>query len=215
MARWTKEEDQILIEMYADNFAKDIAKLIPGKDPNSIYGRAARLGLKSSREKISRSGRMSAQSPGVKATQFKKGHETWNKGRPMSPEVYAKAKATMFKKGQKPVNHRPVGAERINVDGYVEVKVAEPGKWKPKHRVIWEEAHGPIPKGMMIRFRNGNKLDMRLENLIMVTQAENMKNYNSYITRYPKELQLLIQLKGAVNRQIHKKEKQYEERSKS
>lgn len=215
MARWTKEEDKILIEKYADLFAGELAQLLPGKNVGSIYRRASLLGLKSSREKLARSGRMSAQTEGVKSTQFKKGHKTWNKGRPMSPEVYAKAKATMFKCGQQPLNYRPVGSERISVDGYVEIKVADPGIWKLKHRVLWEDANGPIPKGMMIKFKNGNKLDIRLDNLIMITQAENMRDYNSYITKYPKEIQTLIQLKGAVNRQIRKKEKQYEEGSKS
>ena len=50
-------------------------------------------------------------------------------------------KRTMFKKGNKPLNHREVGSERINVDGYVEIKVAEPATWKLKQRVVYEEYH--------------------------------------------------------------------------
>ena len=46
----------------------------------------------------------------------------------------------MFAKGNVPPNHRPVGSERISKDGYIEVKVAEPNKWRLKQRVVYEEA---------------------------------------------------------------------------
>lgn len=36
------------------------------------------------------------------------------------------------------------------------------------HREIWREAHGEIPRGWLIHFLNGNKLDTRLENLAAV-----------------------------------------------
>ena len=35
---------------------------------------------------------------------------------------------TWFKKGHIPANYRPVGSERVNADGYIEVKVADPNK---------------------------------------------------------------------------------------
>lgn len=69
---------------------------------------------------------------------FQKGMIPANKGKKgfMSPEQYEKCKATMFKKGQVPQNHKPVGSERIYRYGYVLVKVAEPNKWRPKHKDI-------------------------------------------------------------------------------
>ena len=70
---------------------------------------------------------------------FQKGQVPMNKGKKMPPEVYEKAKATMFKSGNIPHNHRAVGSERVNVDGYVEVKIAEPNKWKLKQRLVYEE----------------------------------------------------------------------------
>ena len=95
--------------------------------------------------------------------QFEKGNVSHNKGK------YVRySPSTEFKKGEYPHNYRPVGSERINADGYVEVKIADPKKWKGKHRIVWEELHGAIPKGHVIIFGNGNKLDLSPDNLILV-----------------------------------------------
>lgn len=104
---------------------------------------------------------------------FSKGHVPANKGKKMSAEVYARASATMFKKGHVPVNHKPVGSERIDSkDGYHLVKVAEPNVWRPKHVVLWEKHNGPVPKGHKIVFANQDKNDIRIDNLILVSDAQ-------------------------------------------
>lgn len=104
---------------------------------------------------------------------FSKGHVPANKGKKMSAEVYARASATMFKKGHIPVNHRPVGSERIDSkDGYHLVKVAEPNKWRLKHVLLWEQYNGPVPKGHKIVFANQNKDDIRIDNLILASDAQ-------------------------------------------
>lgn len=105
---------------------------------------------------------------------FQKGMIPANKGKKgsMSPEQYKKCAATMFKKGNIPQNHRPVGSERIDRDGYVLIKVEEPNKWKPKHRVLWENANGPIPKKHRLIFADGNRQNITLDNLILVSYAE-------------------------------------------
>lgn len=105
---------------------------------------------------------------------FEKGNIPVNKGKKMSPEVYEKVRATMFKKGNTPGNHKPVGSERIDSkDGYVLVKVKEPRTWKLKHRVVWEEHNGPIPKDHVIIFRDGNRLNTDISNLMMISRADN------------------------------------------
>lgn len=120
---------------------------------------------------------------GIKGGQFQKGHTPINKGLKwndyMPKESQEKAKKTWFYKGQKSINKRPVGSERINVDGYIEIKVADPNKWKLKHRVIWEETHGEIPKGNKIIFLDGNKLNLDINNLMCVTGSGEL-----YMNRY-------------------------------
>lgn len=109
-------------------------------------------------------------------SRFKKGNIPINKGKKgsMSPEQYERCKATMFKKGNIPQNHRPVGSERIDKDGYTYIKVAEPNKWKLKHRLLWEQHKGPIPSKHRLIFADGNRQNICLENLILVSYAESL-----------------------------------------
>lgn len=203
---WTQEEIDILSRMYPDHFAKEIAGVL-GRGVSSIYCKAQQLGLECTPEKIRRSGLMSCNHPNNVAARFTKGHVSHNKGKKMPPEVYSKVARTMFKKGQTPVNHRDVGSERVNVDGYIEIKVAEPNRWRLKHRVIWEQVNGAIPRGHNVQFKNHNPLDCRIENLYLISREDQMAKENSFYARYPKDLQEIIHLKGVVNRAIHKAER--------
>lgn len=115
---------------------------------------------------------------------FPKDHEPFNKGRKQSEYMTADAinrtKPTQFKTGDKPANYRPVGSERIdNKDGYIVMKVRDKGtwpeRWRHKHCVIWEQAHGEIPDGHMVIFLNGDKTDIRLENLALISRASNAR----------------------------------------
>ena len=101
------------------------------------------------------------------AHRFQKGHVPANKGKKGGGW-----EPTQFKKGSIPANYRPVGSERVNVDGYIEIKVADPNKWRCKHVVIWEERNGLVPKGHALIFGDGNKLNLDPENLILVTRAQ-------------------------------------------
>ena len=99
---------------------------------------------------------------------FEKGHVPANKGK----KGVGGWEPTQFKKGDIPKNYRPVGSERVNVDGYTEIKVADPRKWSLKHRVIWEQANGPIPKGHVVIFGDGDRLNLDLNNLILISQRQ-------------------------------------------
>lgn len=115
---------------------------------------------------------------------YLKGSIPFNKGKKMRPDVYERVKDTMFKKGQPPVNHREVGSERVNVDGYIELKIAEPNKWKLKQRVIWERETGErLTSNDVIVMLDGNKLNVDISNLRKLTRAElirfNQMNYKS------------------------------------
>lgn len=124
---------------------------------------------------------------GLVGGQFQKGQEPPNKGKKwsefMSPKGIERSRNTCFKKGHIPKNHRPVGSERINVDGYIEIKVAEPNKWKLKHREIYENTFGKIPKAHKIVFLDGNKLNFDISNLDIISNSQslimNQKHYFS------------------------------------
>lgn len=103
---------------------------------------------------------------------FVKGQEAHNKGAKISPEVYEKVKHTMFSKGHVPANHREVGSTRVNVDGYIEIKVAEPNKWCLLHRHIWQQEYGPVPKGHCLIFKDNDRLHCELDNLMLITRNE-------------------------------------------
>lgn len=83
---------------------------------------------------------------------------------------------TSFKPEQIPHNYKPVGTERIDRDGYTLIKVSDKGawhkRWKLKHRVVWEKENGPIPRGHALLFADGNKQNITLENLILVSRKQ-------------------------------------------
>lgn len=118
-------------------------------------------------------------------TRFVKGHSSWNKGRKMTEEEKAKIKETMFKKGFKPHNTLPVGSI-IYTKGYWKIKIAEPKKWIPYPRYVYEKAYGPLSADMLIIHLDSNEDNNKLENLAAVTKAELCRlNYEHLISSDP------------------------------
>ena len=99
---------------------------------------------------------------------FEKGNLPYNTG----TKGLKVGSSTSFKKGNRPKNWRPVGSERINVEGYVEIKTVEPRTWKYKHVEIWQAINGPVPKGHVIIFADRNKLNFEPDNLIAIKRSE-------------------------------------------
>lgn len=192
--RYTDEEKEFLSSFIPGHFSHEIQRAFEEKFGHSIT--CSQIKCFKGNNKI-RSGM---------DTRFKKGNVPPNKGKKMSAEQYAKASRTMFKKGNISHNYRPVGSERVNVDGYIEIKVADPNKWKLKHRVVWEESNGKIPAGMNLVFRDNNPLNTKLDNLMLVTRAENMEMNNigaGACKGIEKEILLnSIRLKNAVKNKL-------------
>lgn len=123
---------------------------------------------------------------GYKPTQFKKGHIPANKGK--KGVCAPGCEKTQFRPGNRPWNYKPVGTERVNTDGYVDVKIADPNKWRAKHVLIWEAAHGPIPKGYALVFADGDKLHVELENLLLVTRGQLARLNQNHLIQADPEL---------------------------
>lgn len=118
-------------------------------------------------------------------------------------------RATEYKKGSIGWNHRPIGSERINGDGYLDVKIAEPNKWKAKHVILWENCYGPVQKGHKLVFLDGNKQNVSLENLIQVTYAEMLLiNQHGLINTDPELSKTGVLLATLMNRTFTVKKKQ-------
>lgn len=113
---------------------------------------------------------------------FEKGHVPVNKGK--KGVCVAGSEKGWFKKGHIPPNYRPVGSERINADGYVEVKVADPNKWELKHRVVWEAVNGKIPKGYIIIFRDNDSTNTDISNLMLVSRGTHAVMNHTGLCRY-------------------------------
>lgn len=133
---------------------------------------------------------------------FKKGQTAHNKG---IKGWYAQGmERNWFKKGNIPQNYKPVGSERISKDGYIEIKVKDPNKWQLKHRYIWEKENGKIPKGMLLIFKDNNKLNIDLDNLMLISKAENAvinRAGDSVFTGQAKEVIVnLVRLKRATGK---------------
>lgn len=65
-------------------------------------------------------------------------------------------------------------AGSVRSDGYRQISID--GKLRNAHRLIWIYANGDIPAGMQIDHINGVRDDNRLDNLRLVTTAENGRN---------------------------------------
>jgi hypothetical protein len=199
MRHFTKGEDQFLRENYLT---------IPTKRMSAILGRAdsvARqrmkiLGLKVPADIIAQ---FRAES------QIKAGNVPFNKGRKlaewMSRKSIAASKAGRFKPGGLPATTLYNGCITIRTDNRgVKSKWIRTSKarWVPLARFKWAKKHGRIKRGIKIIHKDGNAMNCNLSNLLALTAGQLMKR-NSY-HNYPKPLARLVQLRGALNRQINK-----------
>ncbi len=202
-ALWTPEQDEILQARYPHELTENLTGILD-KTVLQIYSRAVKFKLKKTAEFLA--SRLSGRLDGIKGsdTRFQKGHNTWNKD---MKGLMIGGEATQFKPGQMPHNHLPVGTVVKDTEGYMKVKVAEPKQWEFLHIKTWREAHGPISKGSAVIFKDKNRENCALDNLELVTRAELMRR-NSY-HNYGKEIAQLVQLKGAITRQINKRERNH------
>ena len=159
---YSKEEEQ---------FLKDNVKGISLKELTEKFNKQFNFNLSESAIE-SRKNKLGLHS-GIVGGQFQKGHVPFNKG----TKGLIKPNKTSFKKGNIPANHKPIGSERISKDGYIEIKIQDGQlnkNWQLKHRYIYEKEYGPIPDGSNIILLDGNRQNLELSNLKLVSKAEDL-----------------------------------------
>lgn len=210
---WTAEDDALLRRLYPSTPTGEVAKAL-GRSLTTVYQRAYTVGLSKSAEYLNSPA--ACRLDGVKgaSTRFQKGQRSWNKGLHYQPG--GRVKETQFKKGE--INGRarqlvqPLGAYRVNADGYLDRKVREDGppqyRWTAVHRLVWIEAHGPVPDGYVVCFKAGRRStvleEITIDALELVSRVDLMKR--NTVHNLPKEIAQLVQLRGALVRQINKRE---------
>lgn len=103
---------------------------------------------------------------------FEKGMKPWNTGK-KGLKFGGRSSETQFKPGHQRNDTKPVGAIRTDTkDGYPIIKVEMPNKWKLLHVVEWEKHNGPIPKGHCLWFKDNDRTNWHIDNLMLVTRAQ-------------------------------------------
>jgi hypothetical protein len=202
---WTPSDDKLLRRLYPDTKTSKLATRF-GCNLHQVYKRAKNLGLKKSDEymaspdacRLRRGDNVGA------AFRFKPGLIPANKGTRRPGWFAGRMRETQFKKGQKSRNWMPLGSTRFSKEGYLMRKVAEtgypPADWKFVHTILWEEANGPVPAGHAVAFKDRDRDHISLDNLELITRRELM--LRNSIHNLPQSLKEVVQLKGAINRQI-------------
>lgn len=215
---WSAEEDAQLRARYPHERTVHVATAL-GRTVTAVYGRVHLLGLEKTEAYLASPAACRTNGRQGISTRFKKGQVPPNKGlrRPGYSVGRGRMQETQFKKGTRSgvalQNYKPIGFERISKDGYLERKINDDlpfqRRWRAVHLQLWESVHGPLPKGHAIVFVNGDKRDIRIENLACVTRGALMKR--NTIHNLPKPLAHSIQLIGAINRQIRRRARAQEE----
>lgn len=211
--RWTKRELVVLRREYPHKATRAIARNL-GLPLASVYAKANNIGLRKSAKFLatSASGRILKGGKLSVATQFKPGHASHNKGLRRPGWHRGRMKEAWFKKGHRPHTWRPVGTYRINGDGYLDRKISDTGypprDWVAVHRLVWIKANGPIPPGHIVCFKAGrfsNELVKITPDALQCISRKELAKRNVMWNRYPKDLARVIQLRGALNRQINRR----------
>lgn len=155
--RYTDEERSFFVNFVHGHSHREILEAFNQRFENPINLNQVKAYIKNNHLNTGRTGR------------YEKGRIPENKGK--KGYCAQGCEKSWFTKGHIPKNYRPVGSERISKDGYVEIKVAEPNKWMLKHRVVWIKHNGEVPKGYIVVFRDGDKTNTDINNLILISRS--------------------------------------------
>ena len=207
---WSETDWAELVRLYPVTPTRKLAEHF-GCSIRSIYCMAQKLKLYKSPDYLTskESGRIIKNEHRGLSSEFKPGHTPPNKG-VKGWQAGGRAEQTKWKLGHKPHNYQPIGTLRVNADGYLERKITSTGHknkdWVCVHHLLWKEQHGDIPKKHVLIFKNGDKTDLNLDNLELITMAKNLER--NTIHRFPKKLKQIMQAKASLTRRINQAQRE-------
>ena len=158
--KWTETELEYLREIAKGKYISEIVELM-SKKFNYPFRKTQ---IKSAMTKYKIKNGMKSKVP--------KGLKPWNKGLQIGNSHIH--------------NLKNVGDEYINSDGFVMIKLDNPTRWVHKHRYLYEQQFGEIPKDKVIIFLDGDKTNLSLDNLYCITRKQLMKmNQNNLFYNNP------------------------------
>jgi len=160
---WTPEEIEMLKARYPNESSEDIAASM-GLTYKQVYSKAKALALEKSDEYLNRMKELRNERffahryPG-----FKPGHIPVNKNR--------KCPQMSHPNGRKV----PIGSTHISC-GFIYKKISDTGNyardWQRAHHTEWLAAGREIEEGCVLVFNDGDRSNITLDNLSMITRAE-------------------------------------------
>lgn len=220
---WNPSEIELVRLLYADTKTAKIADRL-GRREDSVYRLAFKLGLSKSATYLASPDacRLRRGDQVGKAHRFVKGQIPVNKGLRRPGWSPGRMASTQFRKGERRgaanENWKPIGTILADHEGYLRIKIREgiPGAatgfgntkiWPLLQRHVWEQHNGPIPPAHAIVFKDRDRKNCAMGNLECISRGDLMRR-NSFRTNYPPELVQVIQLRGALNRVIRRKQRE-------
>lgn len=205
---WTEAEREMIRTEFSDMTSDTLAAKL-NRTVASVNQQAALMGVKKSAAHLSSDlgGRFSKCQVLGYEHRFKKGQLPINKGKKqtdyMTPEAIERTQKTRFQKGSDNGKQLPIGTITIlnGKNGKVKIIILGNGIRAHLNRYTWSQANGEIPKGMIIVHKDKDPMNCDLENLEMISKAENMRR-NS-VLNLPPEIKEATYDIGKLTRKIN------------
>ena len=203
---WTAKEEARLRRDYTNTPTRALAARL-GLSDEQVYRKANQMGLKKSAcyRKTRHSGCILPGERRGRATEFKADSVPHNKGKKFN--VGGRSAETRFQAGHVPGNTLPIGTVVADSNVYLKQKIAHNrGRfgWRYLHHLVFEAAHGPLPAGHIVVFKDGDRRHVKLDNLACMSQAKNM--HRNSIQRYPDALKKAIRAVAKLNKILEEKQ---------
>ena len=210
---WKPAEIAQLVARYPHEPTAALAQSLD-RGVSSIYVKVNELGLHKTAEYLASPAacRLRRGDNVGAAYRYPPGHVPANKGLRRPGWGPGRMKETQFKPGQYPSarwdrDAYRIGALRITTNGELQIRLSDDSRtgWCMMARYAWWSGTGRWPTAdEVVRARNGDPHDTRIENLELLTRAENMRR--NTILNLPPALKGAIQSLGQFKRRIRERE---------